>query len=164
MKHPVILVMGVAGSGKTDIAKALAHSIGAAYLDADDCHSKTGKAHMAAGKPLTDPMRWSWLDEVGEAVKLAASESPVVLACSALKRIYRDYLRASFRFTLVFPDVTFAAAQKRLSLPGRRKLPARFLRNQFDMLGIPTKDEAPIIVAGDQSIDDIVKMIRMQLP
>ena len=163
MRHPVILVMGVAGAGKTTIGKALAQDIGAAFVDADDYHSKENIAHMAAGKSLSDDMRWPWLDIVGEETKSAASKQKTVLACSALKRIYRDYLRASFTFTLVYPQVPLPIVQKRLARFGRRGIPMRFLRSQYDALSEPTKDEAPIIVSGDQPIEAIIAETKAQL-
>lgn len=163
MKHRVIMVMGVAGAGKTTVGKALAQAIDAQFLDADDYHSKANLAHMAAGRPLNDTMRWPWLDLVGSAVKEAAAIDQTVFACSALKRIYRDYLRASLRYTLVYPDAPIGLVQKRFPKLGKGSIPKRFLRNQYEVLSPPTKDEGPIIVSADQSVADIVAEILTQL-
>ncbi|WP_051855218.1 gluconokinase [Thioclava atlantica] len=91
-----ILVMGVCGTGKTTIARRTAQAMGAAFLDADDFHPPENVARMAAGLPLDDSMRWQWLDRVAEAVAETTRRegAQVVLACSALKRTYRDRLRA----------------------------------------------------------------------
>lgn len=84
--------MGVSGSGKSLVGARLAAMIGAPFLDADDFHSPANKAKMAGGRPLTDEDRAGWLDALAAAL---AQRSAAVLACSALKRRYRDRLRAA---------------------------------------------------------------------
>ncbi|SFS14387.1 gluconokinase [Microbacterium sp. cf046] len=89
-----LVVMGVSGSGKTTVAAAVAERVGALFLDADDFHPASNTAKMAAGTPLTDADRAPWLAAVGdELARRTASGAQVVLACSALKRAYRDVLR-----------------------------------------------------------------------
>lgn len=163
MKHPIILIMGVAGAGKASIGKALAEAIDATFLDADEYLSRENIAYMATRKPLSDAMRWPFLDAVADGVKAAANTQKTVFACSALKRIYRDYLRASFSFTLVYPEAPLALVQARIAALGQKPMPANLLRRQYDTLSIPTKDEAPIIVSIDQPIADIVLEIQTQL-
>ncbi len=87
-----IMVMGVSGSGKSTIGAALADAIGGIFLDGDDYHPQTNIDHMAAGKPLTDDMRWPWLDTLASAVQKARSDQVTVFACSALKKTYRERL------------------------------------------------------------------------
>ena len=95
--------MGVSGSGKSTVAAAVAARTSAIFLDADDFHPAANKAKMAAGTPLTDEDRWPWLAAVGEEVaRRLRSDMDVVLACSALKRRYRDALRRHVA------DLTFA--------------------------------------------------------
>jgi carbohydrate kinase (thermoresistant glucokinase family) len=90
--QPLIVVMGVSGSGKTTIGRLLAAALGVQFEDADDLHPASNVAKMAAGHPLTDDDRWPWLATVGAA--LAAAElTGLVMACSALKRSYRDAIR-----------------------------------------------------------------------
>ncbi len=84
--------MGVAGSGKTTIGRLVAERLGAPFVDADDFHSAEAIATMHAGRPLDDAERMPWLTRVRAAVE-AVGDGPVVLACSALKRGYRDVLR-----------------------------------------------------------------------
>lgn len=163
MTHRVVLVMGVAGSGKSTIGKALAQALDAAFLDADDYHPPENIAHMAAGNPLNDDMRWSWLDAVGDAARDSGKVQPTVFACSALRRVYRDYLRASVRYTLVYPDAPFAVVAERMSARKGHFMPVKLLRSQYDTLSVPTKDEEPIIVDVRESVEDIVAAIIAEL-
>lgn len=89
----VVVVMGVAGSGKTTVGTALAVALGWRFVDADDHHSPTSIAKMARGEPLDDADRRPWLDELHDVIASAlASRSGLVLACSALKASYRQRL------------------------------------------------------------------------
>lgn len=88
-----IVVMGVSGCGKSTVADRLARELGGLYLDADELHSPEAVAKMAAGVPLTDEDRAPWLERVGDRLADASHASPVVIACSALRRRYRDVLR-----------------------------------------------------------------------
>jgi gluconokinase len=85
---PLIVVMGVSGSGKTTVGKALAAELGVPFMDADDLHPAANVAKMAAGHPLTDDDRWPWLARVGRELA-EAKNTGLVIACSALKRAYR---------------------------------------------------------------------------
>jgi gluconokinase len=90
-----IIVAGVSSSGKTTIAQALARRLGARFLDADDFHPPANVAKMAGGVPLDDDDRWPWLDRLNQELRTAAAEGgAVVLACSALKSVYRARLAA----------------------------------------------------------------------
>lgn len=91
--HASVVVMGVSGCGKSTIAERLARELGGIYLDADSLHSPEAVAKMAAGVPLTDEDRAPWLARVGDRLADASQGSPVVIACSALRRRYRDVLR-----------------------------------------------------------------------
>jgi len=87
-----IVVMGVSGTGKTEIARRLANRLGVDSIEADVYHSAANVERMGRGEGLTDEMRWPWLAAVAEAA-LALPSRPAVVACSALKRSYRDFLR-----------------------------------------------------------------------
>jgi carbohydrate kinase (thermoresistant glucokinase family) len=87
----VVVLMGVTGSGKTTVGRALAQSLGWAFYDADDYHPPANVAKMASGVPLTDNDRWPWLDRIVDMLgRVQANGSHAVLACSALKQTYRD--------------------------------------------------------------------------
>ena len=82
-----IVIMGVSGSGKTSVGEGLAERLGLPFRDADEFHPKANIAKMSAGIPLTDADRWPWLDAIGKA--LAESDGRLIVACSALRRVYR---------------------------------------------------------------------------
>jgi gluconokinase len=90
--HPTVVVMGVTGSGKTTVGLVLAHQLGVPFADADDFHAPEMRAKMATGHPLTDVDRAPWLRRLAD--WLAGETDGCVLACSALKRRYRDVLRS----------------------------------------------------------------------
>ena len=102
-----IVIMGVSGAGKSEVGQALARLLQAVYSDADDFHSAEAKAKMRQGIPLTDEDRWPWLRRLREHLLNTRAEGRrVVLACSALRAVYRDLLRgddtaAQMRFVLL---------------------------------------------------------------
>ncbi len=92
-RTPLVVLMGVAGSGKTTVGRALAARLGLDFVDADDLHPAANKARMRAGTPLTDAERWPWLDAVHSVLRAAAAAGTgAVVACSALRAAYRDRL------------------------------------------------------------------------
>lgn len=144
-----IVVMGVSGSGKSTVAAQLAGRLGLAYVDGDDLHPQNNVDKMRAGHPLDDGDRWPWLDRVAGVLQASAAEGGrgVALACSALKRRYRDRLRAgtggAVRFA--FLDVDEGEIERRLSRRLHHFMPPNLLRSQFDALERPTADEADVI-------------------
>jgi gluconokinase len=92
----IVVVMGVAGCGKTTLGAALADRLQAPFIEGDAHHPKRNVAKMVAGIPLTDEDRWPWLDELGRALAtVAGQQGSVVGACSALRRVYRERLSAA---------------------------------------------------------------------
>ena len=92
MKQTPVLIMGISGVGKSTIARTIADRLGAEFIEADAFHDPASIERMRAGQPLTDDMRWGWLDRLGDAVNNVTGRA--VLACSALGRAHRDRLRA----------------------------------------------------------------------
>ncbi|GAA1006971.1 gluconokinase [Nocardiopsis tropica] len=91
-----ICVMGVSGSGKSTVGAELASRLGRSFADGDDFHSDANRAKMASGRPLTDEDRWPWLATIGAHLRdEMVAGRPTVVACSALKRVYRDRIRAA---------------------------------------------------------------------
>ncbi|MBA4047939.1 MAG: gluconokinase [Sphingomonas sp.] len=141
--------MGVSGCGKSTYARALAGTQGAALVEGDDLHSAANVARMRAGIALTDADRWPWLDRVADAINRAgAGGGPVVATCSALRRAYRDRLRAGVaaptRFVLL--DVPVDELRRRMIARTGHFMPAGLLDSQLATLEWPDRDEGVEIV------------------
>ena len=163
MGGPVLVVMGVSGSGKTTVGRAIAARAGWPFLDADDLHSPESVARMAAGIPLTDADRWPWLDRVAAWIAGRRGE-PGIVACSALKRMYRDRLRAaSPNLRFVYLKATPQEITDRLANRTGHFFPPALARAQFNDLQEPGPDEKPIIVPIGQTPDDIVNRVLAEL-
>ncbi len=162
-----LVVMGVSGSGKSTIAAQLATRIGLPFIDGDDLHPQRNVDKMHAGHPLDDEDRWPWLDRVADALNDRASTAGgVVLACSALKRIYRDRIRAGTggRVRFAFLDVGFEEIERRLKSRVGHFMPNQLLRSQFDTLQRPGTDEIDVMtVAADGPAEAIVAKIAGRL-
>jgi gluconokinase len=144
----VVVVMGVAGSGKTSIGSALAEALGWAFAEGDSFHSPANVAKMAAGTPLTDDDRWPWLDAIAIWIReqVGAGRSAVV-ACSALKRRYRDRLRGAWPgLRVVYLRGDRAVLEGRLGARASHFFPRRLLDSQLADLEPPQPDESPIVV------------------
>lgn len=133
-----IVVMGVAGSGKTTVGRALARRLDTKFVDADDAHPPANIEKMRTGIPLTDADRRPWLLALRD--RLASSEA-LVVTCSALKREYREMLREAGAVTVVFLDVDQATALERLNARDDHFMKAGMLQSQFDDLERPESDE-----------------------
>ncbi len=157
-----VLVMGVSGAGKSTVARGLAERLGGVYVDADDLHPEANVAAMSRGEPLTDDMRWGWLDRVAEAV--ASTEPFAVFACSALKRIYRDRLRGHLGdFPIVYLDGDYALLRIRMAKREGHYMPVSLLDSQFEALEPPTPEEGAIAVSVAPAPDEIVAQALTQL-
>lgn len=133
-----VVVMGVSGSGKTTVGAALADALGLRFVDGDALHPVANVAKMAAGIPLDDADRAPWLDAIGAVL----AEGPVVVACSALKRAYRDRLRAAAPgLQLVFLDGSPALLASRMSARPGHFMPTSLLDSQLATLERPGPDE-----------------------
>ena len=147
-KDPPIVVMGVAGCGKSTVGRDIALALGRAFIDADDLHPLANKAKMAAGEPLDDDERWPWLDLVGEALaRRGENRVPPVVACSALKRVHRDRLRAKAADTVfVLLDGSRDLLQSRIGPRAHEFMPAALLDSQLATLEALEGDEAGVLV------------------
>ena len=157
----MVVVMGVSGSGKSTIAAQVAGRIGAAYIDGDDLHPAANVEKMRSGTPLTDADRWPWLDRVAETLVENRSRG-VLLACSALRRAYRDRLRkgAGPRLRFVFLDASYETIDARLAKRIHHFMPEALLKSQFATLERPGPDETDVhTVSVDQNPDDITGAI-----
>jgi len=159
----VVLVMGVAGSGKTTVGLRLAKQLGAAFLDADDLHPAANVAKMRAGHPLTDADRAPWLDAVAGWLDAHAT-GPAVVACSALKRAYRDRIRRGRDgVALVYLAASPALVADRAAHRPGHYWPAALTQSQFDALEPPDADEAAITVDAGGDLDATVDAVLARL-
>jgi gluconokinase len=160
-----LLVMGVSGAGKTTLAEALARRLDAAFIDADDLHPPTNRAKMAAGEPLDDADRAPWLDAVAQVITgWVAIGQAGVIACSALKRAYRDRLReADLSLVTVYLDVEETELRRRLARRRGHFFPAELLASQLAVLEPPTRDEGVVSVSGQLTVDEAVEEILRRL-
>ena len=160
----MVCVMGVSAAGKSTVGISLADALGVPFADADDLHPAANREKMASGVPLTDDDRWGWLDAVGARYH-AHRETGLVMACSALRRVYRDRIRA------VEADVIF------VHLDGSRELltaraeartdhfmPPQLLASQLDTLEPLQDDEAgfavDIALSPAEIVTDIASGLR----
>lgn len=155
-----VVLMGVAGSGKTSVGLALSDRMGIPYRDGDDLHPAANVAKMRAGVPLTDEDRWPWLDRVAEALR---RDAPLIVGCSALKRIYRDRLRAGageVRFVHLAGRRDLIAA--RMATRKGHYMPLSLLDSQFAALEPPGPDEGTTIDI-DQPLDALAERVAAHL-
>ena len=154
---PLLVVMGVSGSGKSTVGAALAQRLAVPFADADDFHPPANIAKMTAGQPLDDDDRHPWLEAIGSWLAGHVAGGGV-MSCSALKRRYRDQLRRHA------PAITFVhlagdravIARRQASRPGHF-MPASLLDSQFATLEPLDADERGVAIDVDQSVDAIVE-------
>jgi carbohydrate kinase (thermoresistant glucokinase family) len=155
----VVVVSGVAGSGKTTIGRILAERLDVPYAEADDFHSEANRLRMAAGLPLSDDDREPWLAAIRSWIdgRISAGESGVV-TCSALKRSYRDQLHRP-DVLLVFLKVDWETASQRLEERRNHFFPAALAQSQFETLEEPQPGEDVLVVDATLPIESVVSQI-----
>jgi carbohydrate kinase (thermoresistant glucokinase family) len=157
--------MGVSGSGKSTIGALLAEALGWPFADADGFHPAANVAKMAAGQPLTDADRWPWLDAI--AAHIGASRTagqPVVVACSALRRAYRERLRAGHG-DLIFLHLAGAPeviATRQAARQGHF-MPPSLMASQFATLEDPAAEADAVTVSVQASPHEVVGNILSSL-
>ncbi len=167
---PVLVVMGVSGSGKTTIAKALAARLGWPFKEGDDFHPPANIAKMEAGTPLGDADRAPWLAAIAAWIDgQATAGQPGVVTCSALKRAYRDRLgdgRPQVR--IVYLRGSEALIAGRLARRTGHFMPPGLLASQFATLEPPEADEGALVVGIDQpvaaQVEEIARALRLDGP
>jgi gluconokinase len=165
MPPSVVIVMGVSGSGKTTVGTLLAGRLGWEFEDADWFHPAGNVDKMHNDVPLTDDDRWPWLRAIAAWIdRTRAAGGHGVVACSALKRRYRELLtadRPDVRLVYLEGDQTLIA--RRIATRHEHFMPASLLKSQFDALEAPGPDEHPIIVSIDLPPREIVARILAEL-
>lgn len=156
-----VIVMGVSGCGKSTVGALLAEALGCPFLEGDTLHDPAAIEQMRRGIPLTDDDRWPWLDRIGHAAsRLAVSGGAIVVACSALRRAYRERLQAAIgvptRFVML--DNTREEIQRRLLARAHAFMPSTLLDSQFATLERPADDEPVRVLFSDVPPEALCRM------
>ena len=165
MKNGIYVVMGVAGSGKSVIGAALARSLDVEFVEGDNFHSTANVERMAAGIPLTDEDRATWLAALSDRIRQAKQTGVgLVVTCSALKRSYRDVLRrAASDIQFIFLRGTRELLEQRIANRTGHYMPASLLDSQLATLEEPAADEnvwvCDIAKSPDQLLTELVTRI-----
>ncbi len=162
MKNQVekIILMGVAGCGKSSVGVALGAALALPYRDGDDLHPAANIAKMSRGEPLTDADRWPWLALVGQALR-----GPGIMGCSALKRVYRALIDREAGGGVVFVHLSGSRAviEGRMRARTGHFMPPALLDSQFATLEVPASDERAVVVDIDQPLAAVVAEIIAKL-
>ena len=160
----IVIIFGVSGAGKTTVGKLLSRELSWRFIEADHFHSAANIEKMRSGRPLTDEDRWPWLERLREDINgFVAGRENAVLACSALKRAYRDYLRVSDGVKFVFLRGDFALIQKQLRSRSAHFMNPALLQSQFDDLEEPRPTEDVLSIDLGRTPEEIVNDIEAKL-
>ena len=160
----IIIIFGVSGAGKTTVGELIARELCWRFIEADDFHPAANIEKMRSGHRLTDNDRGPWLDRLRRQVERAlAAKENAVLACSALKRAYRDRLRVSDEVKFVFLRGDYSLIEKQLRKRRGHFMNATLLKSQFDDLEEPQPDENVVTIELGQTPEDIVERIEEKL-
>ena len=160
----ILIVFGVSGAGKTTIGKLLAEELGWRFYDADDLYPRANIEKLRSGHPLSDEARWPWLERLREQItrSLAAKEN-VVLACSALKRTYRERFRVSDDVKFVFLRGDYALIERQLRRRRGHFMNPALLQSQFADLEEPEPGEDAITIELERAPEELVEQIKAKL-
>jgi len=160
----VYLLMGVSGSGKSTIGRALAERLACPFFDGDDFHPLENVTKMSSGEPLTDDDRWPWLDRLARLISEQLSkEEMAVIACSALKKSYRVRLREkNDALVFIYLRGSFVSIWERLRQRENHYMKPELLRSQFDILEEPDEGETLLVDIRDDTdkiISDLIESL-----
>ena len=156
---PLVVVMGVSGSGKTTIGTLVAHELGVEFIDGDSLPPLENVQKMAAGTPLDDEDRWPWLETVGRTLhEHGERREGLVVACSALKRGYRERIRSQAPSALFLHlDGTLEVLTRRIEGRSGHFMPATLLQSQIDTLEPLAQEEGGYVLDIDQHVAEMVQ-------
>ena len=164
MNSRLTIIMGVSGTGKTTIAKALSEVVDGVFLDGDNYHTKSNIRKMAKGDNLSDDDRWPWLSLFGQT--MAATQSHAVIgACSALKKSYRERLicAAEEPIQFVYLHGRKEVIRERLLKRKNHFFSATQLENQLNTLEVPKMNESALHININHPVDELVRKIHFNL-
>ena len=160
----IVIVFGVSGAGKTTIGQLLAEELGWHFIEGDDFHPAANVEKMRRGIPLTDEDRQPWLASLRKVIeKSLAAEENAVLACSALKKKYRSYLRISAEVKFVYLRGGYERIAKQLRHRHGHFMDPDLLQSQFDDLEEPGPDEEIIVIELGRRPEELTQEIRSTL-
>jgi gluconokinase len=153
-----VLIIGVSGTGKTTVGRRLAAVLDVPFLEGDDFHPPANIRKMSQGIPLEDGDRWPWLDALAAAVAARRASAGIVASCSAIKRRYRDRLRASIASPVVFVCLTADRATLAARIASRRGhfMPESLLDSQLAAFEMPDRDEQVRILTAGGPIEQLI--------
>ena len=160
--YKAVVLMGVCGSGKSTVAGALANRLKLPYVDADDLHPCANKQKMKMSNALTDEDRWPWLETVGKTlVQQRAHHGMVVMACSSLRRVYREKIRgiAGQHVLFVLLHGSKDLLLDRMLERSSHFMPTSLLESQLNTLEMPSPDENALVLNIGESIATLVDAI-----
>ncbi len=160
---PIVIVMGISGTGKSTVAEALSKRLGWDFHEGDSLHPSSNIAKMASGIPLDDTDRLPWLSRIADLIDQSQSrENPAIITCSALKRSYRDKLRRQ-GVTFVHLSGNPTLIERRMSLRTGHFMPTALLSSQLDALEPLEADEQGFTVSIDQPLEQQIEEIVANL-
>lgn len=157
-----LFILGVSGTGKTTVGQAVSSQIGKPFIEGDEFHPSENVKKMSSGIPLNDDDRFPWLAAIAQSAReTAATHGGVVVACSGLKKAYRDILRQQASEEVIMVLLEGEPALLRQRHEGRKGhfMPPSMLDSQLDTLEVPTSDELVLSVHVDASISDIAHQV-----
>ena len=156
----IVVVMGVSGCGKSSVGQAIAKAAGWEFVEGDDLHPAANRAKMASGTPLDDDDRWPWLDAIADAARvIEADGSSAIIACSALKRVYRDRLaRAGDTVKFIHLNGNRDTILERMQARPDHFMPPALLDSQLATLEPPTSDENAFQIDITSPVDHIAQL------
>ena len=163
--HAPIMIMGIMASGKSRIGERVAQARGGVFIECDDWHPESNVAKMQAGIPLTDEDRAPWLDRLAREVGRATETGPqVVFSCSALKRTYRDRLRAGLPdLTTICLTLDAETAKRRASGRDDHFMPSALVDSQLATLELPQNEPRTRLVDATQDYERVLENVERAL-
>lgn len=164
MKHYNIVIMGVCGCGKSTVGAMIANEIGATFIDGDDLHPRANIEKMQSGNPLNDEDRKPWLERISDVFfSIARRNKSCVIACSALKKSYRDEIRKSGDIIFIHLHGSKELIKQRMSKRSGHYMKDNMIDSQFSTLEFPNDEDKVINIEITPPVGEIVEIALSKL-